>query len=239
MPQSFAGFSPEALQFFRDLSRNNMRDWFQARKEIYDTQVRGPMLELVEAINRDLTEFSPEHITEPAKAVYRIYRDTRFSKDKTPYKTHVGASLSHRQSQKHISAGYYFHVSHEEVGIAAGIYMPEPQELLTLRRAISERYDEVQEILEEKRLRKLCGPLQGEKLTRAPKGFRPDDPAVELLKLKQLYFWVTLDPQIATTRKLQKEVVDRFRAASPFVQFVNKVLQPGWKKKARAAEFLE
>ncbi len=232
--KSFAGFSAEALQFFRDLSRNNMREWFQTRKEFYEAQVRGPMLDLVEAINGDLSQFSPEHVTEPAKAVYRIYRDTRFSKDKTPYKTHIGANFRHRQSQKHTSAGYYFHVSHEEIGIAAGIYMPEPQDLLTLRRVMSERFKEVSALLPKK-----LGGLQGEKLTRAPKGFLPDDPAVELLKMKQLYFWVTIDPQIATTRKLQKEIVDRFRLAAPFVQFVNQALQPGWKQKARAAEFLE
>ena len=90
-----------------------------------------------------------------------------------------------------------------------------------------------------KLISKKLGSLQGDKLTRIPKGFSAEDPAADLLKLKQLYYWVTFDPQVATTSKLQKEIVSRFRLAHPFVRFVNEVLQPGWKKKARAAEFLE
>jgi len=92
----FPGFPPEALTFLRSLKRNNRREWFQPRKEIFETKVKAPIIQLVEAINAELLDFAPEHITDPKKAVYRIYRDTRFSADKTPYKTHIAAIFPDR-----------------------------------------------------------------------------------------------------------------------------------------------
>jgi uncharacterized protein (TIGR02453 family) len=88
----FTGFPAEGMQFFRSLARNNRREWFQPRKHIYDEQVKAPMMELVTALNAEMMRFAPNYVAdEPAKAIYRLYRDTRFSKDKTPYKTHIAA----------------------------------------------------------------------------------------------------------------------------------------------------
>ena len=129
----FPGFPPEALKFLRGLKRNNKREWFQARKEIFDTKVRAPMEQLVEAINAELLQFAPEHITDPKKAIYRIYRDTRFSADKTPYKTHLAAIFPRRSFERHASAGFYFHLSPEETGIAVGLYQPGKVELRATR----------------------------------------------------------------------------------------------------------
>ena len=120
----FPGFSPEALSFLRGLKRNNRREWFQPRKEIFEARLKAPMIQLVEAINAELLGFAPDHITDPKKAVYRIYRDTRFSADKTPYKTHVAAVFPHHGLGKQSSAGFYFHLTEKSVGIAAGSYMP-------------------------------------------------------------------------------------------------------------------
>lgn len=123
---TFPGFPPQALTFFRQLARNNTREWFQPRKAKYEEHVRGPMLDLVEQIVDDLRKFAVDHVVPPAKAVYRIHRDTRFSNDKTPYKTHVAALLPRAGLEKHAGAGFYFSVSHEKVEIAAGMYMPGP-----------------------------------------------------------------------------------------------------------------
>src|ERR1700688_4637899 len=112
----FPGFPPEALTFLRNLKRNNRREWFQPRKEIFETRVKAPMVELVEAVNAALLEFAPDHIADPSKAIYRIYRDTRFSADKTPYKTHIGAIFPRRGLGKHSSAGFYVHLSPKSVG---------------------------------------------------------------------------------------------------------------------------
>src|SRR5437764_10879353 len=111
MPKAFRGFPKEALTFLRQLERNNSRDWFQPRKELFERWVRAPMLRLVELLCEDLRRFAAEHVVEPKKALYRIYRDTRFSKDKTPYKTHIAAMFPARGMPKNTAAGFYFHVS--------------------------------------------------------------------------------------------------------------------------------
>src|SRR5512140_2573771 len=100
MRSGFPGFSSEAVQFFRGLARNNNREWFQPRKAVFDEQVKRPMGELVNALNAAMAGFAPDYVTEPEKAIFRIYRDTRFSKDKTPYKNHIAASFARRGMPK-------------------------------------------------------------------------------------------------------------------------------------------
>src|SRR5579863_6977269 len=170
-PQSnmFPGFPPEALKFLRGLERNNRREWFQPRKEIFETKVKAPMIDLVEAINAELPGFAPEHVNDPKKAIYRIYRDTRFSPDKTPYKTHIAAIFPRRGREKHASAGFYCGVSLEGIEVAGGIYMPGPQELLAIRTWLADRHAEFRKAAAGPR--KLMGGLQGESLQRIPKGF--------------------------------------------------------------------
>ena len=125
----FSGFPAEGLRFLKSLKRNNRRDWFQPRKEIYESALKRPMTELVEAINADLAKVAPGYVTETKKAIFRIYRDTRFSHDKTPYKTHIAAVFGKRGAPGHRGGMLYFHVSPVEVEIAGGIYHPEPEEL--------------------------------------------------------------------------------------------------------------
>lgn len=124
MMKTFPGFPPEALRFLRQLKRNNNREWFRAHKEIFDLKVKVPMVEVVLALGGALQSFAPELITEPDRAIYRIYRDTRFSPDKTPYKTHIAAHFAPRGVAKHAGAGLYFHIEPSEALIAGGIYMP-------------------------------------------------------------------------------------------------------------------
>ena len=101
-------FPPEALRFLRDLARNNRREWFQPRKEIFEATVRAPMLAVVESINAEFAKFAPDYIADPKKAVYRIYRDTRFSPDKSPYKTHLAAVFPRRGGEHGGSPGFFF-----------------------------------------------------------------------------------------------------------------------------------
>src|SRR5437016_78415 len=127
MRSGFAGFPPEGIQFFRSLARNNKREWFQPRKHIFEEQVKQPMRELVAAVNGAMMDFAPDYATDPDKAIYRIYRDTRFSKDKTPYKDHIAANFRWRAGGRHEGGGYYFAISHKEVAVGGGIYMPTPE----------------------------------------------------------------------------------------------------------------
>ncbi len=224
MPPRFPGFPPEAFTFLRDLEANNSRDWFQPRKSAFEKLVKGPMEELVEAVNASLAAFAPEHVTDPKKAVYRIYRDTRFSSDKTPYKTHIGANFPRRGVSKHGGGSYYFHVSPKEVLLACGAYMPGKEELLAIRTHIAANHAELARILRKKRIRELMGEIQGEALSRPPKGFPKDHPADALLRAKQWYFYTTLEPSIATTKDLYPALTTRFRAMQEFVDFLNAAL---------------
>jgi len=213
------------VDFLKGLKKNNKREWFQARKEVFDRSVKAPMEHLVEAINSHLVQFAPQFISDPKKAVYRIYRDTRFSKDKTPYKTHIAASLTRAGMERHVSAGYYFSVSPDQVEIAGGIYMPGPEQLRTIRDFLSEHHQEFRELVASKPLRKLVGDLQGDTMSRVPKGYPADHPAADLLKRKQWYFYDTrLDPALMTSPKLLGEIVKRFKQMAPFIDWMNRPL---------------
>lgn len=221
MAKAFPGFPAEGISFFAGLARNNRREWFQPRKEIFEEQLKRPMLELVASLNRDIAKFAPDYVTEPQKAVYRIYRDTRFSKDKKPYKTHLAASFDRQPSLGHGEAGYYLAISHKEVAIGGGIYMPDPKALLAIRNHVSEKHQELRRILANRTLRKLCGELQGDQLSRVPKGFQAEDPAADLLRFKQYVLYVVLPPDVAMTPVLEKEILTRFRAMTPFLNFLS------------------
>jgi len=238
MAAGFAGFPKEGIQFLRALKKNNRREWFQPRKHIYESQVKAPMLELVAALNAEMMEFAPAYVREPAEAVFRIYRDTRFSPDKTPYKTHIDAVFTRRGFARHDGAGLYVSVSPEEVEVAAGVYMPSPETLRTIRLHLLEHHAEFRRIISVKPLRALMRELRGERLTRAPKGFPANHPAADLVRYKQWLFWVLLDPPIALTPKLFDEIVARFRVLTPFVEFLNSPLRQA-KQAAPVGFFVE
>src|SRR5437763_729924 len=216
MNPGFGGFPPEAMPFLRALKKNNRREWFQPRKEIYEEKVRGPMIGLVTAVMRRMADFAPEHVGDPAKAVYRIYRDTRFSKNKIPYKTHIAAVFPRRDLEKHGGAGYYFSVSPDEIEVGGGVYMPPPESLRAIREHLVENHKEFRRITEARPVRRFFGEVYGDRLTRAPKGFAPDHPAADLLRLKQYLLFANLDVKLATSPKLYPEIVERFKAMTPF-----------------------
>src|SRR6266849_635909 len=219
----FAGFPPEAIQFFKGLERNNRREWFQPRKQIYDEQVKAPMADLIRTLTAEMMRFAPDYVTEPEKAIYRIYRDTRFSADKTPYKTHIAAIFPRRGYEKHVSAGFYCGVSLEGIEVAGGLYRPGPQELLAIRTWLADRHAEFRNAATGPRT--LMGELQGESLQRVPKGFDAAHPAADLLKMKQWLYYTILDAGLITSPRLLGEIVKRFRAMMPVVEMLNAPLK--------------
>lgn len=225
------------MAFLRTLAKNNHREWFQPRKEEYERLVREPMVRLVDELNRAMLGFAPEYVNDARKAIYRVYRDTRFSPDKTPYKTHIAAVFPRRGMEKHGSAGLYFSVSPKEVEVAGGVYLPGPEQLLAIRGHIAEHYGEFERILRARKLRELMGELQGEQLSRTPKGFADSHPAAHLLRYKQWLYWVLLDPPIATTPQLYDEVLKRFRVMVPLIDFLNAPLV-ALRKRPAAEAFL-
>jgi uncharacterized protein (TIGR02453 family) len=220
----FPGFPKEMTTFFRSLKRNNRREWFQPRKHVFDQHVKEPMIELVTALNRDFAKFAPEFVSDPKKAIFRIYRDTRFGADKTPYKTHIAASFARRGGERLAAGGFYFSVSHDQIEVAGGIYHPAPETMLVVRNHIAEHHQDLRRLLADRRVRRLLGDLQGDALTRAPKGFDPAHPAIQLIKMKDWILDTTLDPSLGTSPRLYKELADRFRAMTPLIEFLNRPL---------------
>ncbi|MDP9169360.1 MAG: DUF2461 domain-containing protein [Acidobacteriota bacterium] len=225
MKTAFRGFTPEGIAFLKDLAANNDREWFTPRKPVFDATVRLPMIELVGALHREMLRFAPAYVGEPAKCVFRIYRDTRFSKNKTPYKTHIAASFWRNDLEKNGGAGYYFSVSPEEIEIAGGLYSPEPDTLLAVRQHIAENFTEFKRLCEARGFKALLGALQGASATRPPRGFDPAHPEIDLLKRKQYFVFITLDPALATGPRLFREIVKRFEAITGFNEFLNRPLR--------------
>jgi len=232
----FPGFPPEALAFFRGLARNNNRDWFLPRKPLFEEKVKEPMRQLVDALNLALHDFAPEYETDPDKAIFRIYRDVRFSKDKKPYKEQIAATFRRRGAVLH-HGGFYVAISHKEVAVGGGVYMPEPGYLLAIRQRIAERHEEFRRILEARPVRKLLGNLEGEQLSRVPRGFPADHPAANLLRFKYYILYKELSPSLATSPKLYIAIVERFRVMVPFMRFLTESFAAKEKKPGAFAMF--
>jgi uncharacterized protein (TIGR02453 family) len=224
MKSKFAGFPPEALSFLGKLKRNNRREWFQPRKAEYEKLIKLPMLELIGCLNEEFARFAPNYVTTPQKATYRIYRDTRFSSDKSPYKTHISAIFPRVTALKREGAVFYFHFTPKELLVFGGVYMPEREELLAYRNLLHEHYADFQEVLRNRKLKSLMGELKGEKLSRMPKGFPVDHPAEELLRGKQWYLENTVDAAIVASPKLLPQLVQHFEAMLPMIEFLNQAL---------------
>jgi uncharacterized protein (TIGR02453 family) len=239
MKAAFPGFPKEGMAFLRALKKHNDREWFTPRKPTFEATVRQPMIELVSALHREMLRFAPEYVGEPVKCVYRIYRDTRFSKDKTPYKTYASALLLRNGFDKYAGcAAYYFAVSPENIEVAGGVYTPDRDVLLAVRRHIADNHKQFRSTFGGAKVKRLLGELQGESLSRVPKGFDPDHPAAELIRRKQYLLDTQLDPKLATTPKLLGELVTRIEAMAPFIEFLNRPLVARQSKLKRDEAFL-
>ena len=221
---SFPGYPKRGITFLRQIVTHNNRDWFQEKKAIYEEDVRGATADLVEALNAKLKGFAPDYLADPKKAIMRIYRDTRFSKNKDPYKTNVSALFTHHGCKRGNSAGFYLSVSAGGVDVVAGAYeLPTPL-LTAVRTAIAEDPKTLPRLAGRKGVKDGFGALQGEQLKRVPRGFDAEHPAADLLRNKQFYVHTQLPLKLATTPQLYPEIVKRFKAATPFVAWLDEAM---------------
>lgn len=225
MDTTFPGFPKETLRFLRALRRNNNRDWFLAHKDTYETSVRAPMLELVTALGGAILNFAPEMVVDPRRNVYRIYRDIRFSQDKSPYKTQIAALFWPRSLAKNACAALYFHLEPAEVLVAGGIYMPGPAEIRAIRGHIAVNWEQMRTIVSAPQFRKLFGGLEGEQLARPPRGFPLEHPAMDLLRYKQFLVSTTCPPGLGESPELFPRIVTAFAAMMPLLRFLNAPLE--------------
>jgi len=217
-------FTDSTLKFLRSIQKNNNREWFRTHRNQYETNVRKPMIEILDRLSVDLLRFAPDLIASPKRSMYRIYRDTRFSSNKSPLKTQIAAIMPHRELTKHGGAGLYFHIAPDHVLIGAGIYAPEPRELNYLREHISLNSNQLRTIVESPSFRRNFGELKGQRLKRVPRGFDHDHPAAYYLKFRQFLASNEQPTHFATRPRFYNSLVRLFEQLSPFVYFLNEPL---------------
>lgn len=215
--------SQSTFQFLKDLQANNERDWFNDHKTRYQA-AKEEFENFIDALIAEIGKFDPAVSHFKAKdCVFRIYRDVRFSKDKSPYKTHFGAHITSapRKSEIHSRAGYYIHLQPGASMLGGGAYLPESKWLRAIREKIYSETDLFKSILNDQSFKKYFGEIEGEKLVKAPKDFPADHPAIELLKQKSF---------LATHQLKDKDVLSSgfldhsgrvFQTLYPFDAFLN------------------
>jgi uncharacterized protein (TIGR02453 family) len=215
---------PEGLAFLRSLARHNDRTWFTPRKAVFEAELKEPMLAIIDKVNQSMEKFAPEYIRPPQKCLFRIYRDTRFSADKKPYKEHVAAWWMPDGLKKTSGAGFYFHVSAKETVIAAGVWMPEKEQLAAIRNWLLEHHLAFRKLIQKPAVRKTFEAFEGNPLVRPPKGFPPEHPAMDLLRCRMWGLSTTLPATAALEKDFAAQLVRRFRLAAPVVQALNEPL---------------
>jgi len=217
-------FTADTLRFLRALKRNNDREWFRARKDRYDAHVRGPMIAVIERLAKDFSQFAPELEASTKTSLYRIYRDTRFSDDKTPLKIQVSASFRWKGLPKGEGAGLYLEVHPQWVWMGGGFWAPPAPALVRIREQVAATWPEIDRIARAKTFRTVLGELHGESLTRVPRGYPHDHPAAEYLKLKQFLGGRKFPPAFATSAEFFPALVQTYKALMPLIRFLNQPL---------------
>ena len=216
----------KSLSFISDLKNNNHKEWFHANRKRYD-EARGEFLAFVETLVNEIQVFDPTlGPVEPKSTVFRINRDIRFSRDKSPYKTNFGAFMV-PGGKKSGNAGYYFHLEPGASFTGGGVYHPMPDVLKIIRNEIYENAEEFKGIIEEKKFNDYFGEFYDDRLKTAPKGFSKDFEHIDLLKYKSYIVSRSHEDVLVTSDRLVEEVVKDFRLMYPLIKFINFALGSG------------
>jgi len=219
--------SKDTLQFLADLKANNNRDWFLDNKKRYET-VKKDYHQLIASLLEALKPLDPSlEILEVKDCTFRINRDVRFSKDKSPYKTNLGIWIS--SGAKHTEAsGYYLHIENETCFVGGGLYCPQPDQLQKIRKEIHFFYDDLQEILNDPTFQSTYQNLNRDEnstLKNPPKGYDKEDPAIEFLKLKSFTATQKFDSKLVTQKDFVPIIVEKMIALKPFNNFIDRALE--------------
>jgi uncharacterized protein (TIGR02453 family) len=217
-------FTPKTVSFLRALKRHNDREWFRARRDQYDAHVHGPMVEVVERLAQDFRTVAPELIASPKQSLFRIYRDTRFSGDKKPLKTHAAAIFRTRALPKPQGAGLYFEIAPGWVWIGGGMWRPEPPELVRIREHIAGTWPKIRTLTGSAAFRRRFETLSGDTMSRVPRGYAADHPAAAYLKYRQFYGGAEFPASLAHSREFYPTLLATFKALMPLVRFLNEPL---------------
>jgi uncharacterized protein (TIGR02453 family) len=220
---AFNGFPADAVRFLAELARSNNRVWFQANKDRYEQSIRGPALAFIEAMAGPLERISRHIYADPSPtggSLMRIYRDTRFSPDKTPYKTNIGIQFRHERGDDVHAPGLYFHIDPKECFLACGMWRPPADALAAIRARIAEHPDIWLAARDNKAFVKVWGRVSGEALKRPPRSFDLDHPCIEDIKRKDFLGVLDLPRADMSLPKLPNQVAKAFAAGTPLMKFL-------------------
>jgi uncharacterized protein (TIGR02453 family) len=219
----FDGFPRDAVRFLAELGKNNNRPWFQANKARYEQSVRGPAVAFIEAMSPLLERVSPFMFADPSLSggsLMRIYRDTRFTGGKEPYKTNVGIQLRHERGEDAHAPGFYLHIDAKEFFICCGIWKPDAPTLAAIRARIAEFPQAWLAARDDRKFVKTWGAIWGERLKRPPRGFDADHPCIEDIKLKDFLGVLDLDRKLMSSPKLLDTAAKAFATGYPLMKFL-------------------
>jgi uncharacterized protein (TIGR02453 family) len=216
-------FTPESFAFLRELRENNNREWFAQHKQRYEREVRDPALRFISDFGPYLSRIAPKLVADPRRSMFRIYRDTRFSRDKSPYKTHVGIHFFHEKAKAAASVpGFYLHISPGECFAGGGIWHPDPGSLAKIRAAIAAKSPDWV------RIKKSKLPVEGGSLKRPPRGFAADHPLIDDLKRTDFISSIRLKDADLTSPNFLATFDRACKKMTPLVAFVAKSLRLSW-----------
>lgn len=234
IPRPFAGFRPAALTFLRALKKNNRREWFEANRAAYEREIKAPLKAFVEELDVRFATVAPEFVGDPKSSLFRIHRDIRFSKDKSPYKTHAAFWIFHRAPGRGVGqtvdggAGFYFHLEPGASLVAAGLWMPPRPKLQLVRDAIAddpESWESV--VLAAPFVRRFGGLTEGDPgvlLKRLPRGYAPGHPAARWLRFNSFTASRALSDADVLSSRLASVVMKDFTAMLAFTRWLNRAL---------------
>jgi uncharacterized protein (TIGR02453 family) len=221
-PSRFQGFKREGFLFLKELAANNDRDWFHENKPRFESDVLAPTLAFIEAMQPALRKISPFFLAIPKRmggSMMRIYRDTRFSKNKAPFKTNVGIHFRHELGSDVHAPGYYLHLEPGGCFVGAGIWMPDTESLAMIRTLIAEDSRDWKKARDDKKFRAKFS-MEGDRLKTAPRGFSTDHPMIDDLRRKSFAGLAPISERELTTPSCVELIAERFREAKPLMKFL-------------------
>ena len=209
--------NPDVFTFYRELKENNTREWFEPQKSRFKA-LESEIKEYTEELKKNLNKTDE---IERAK-IFRIYRDVRFSKNKTPFKTHFGISFHRKKPQ--LRGGYYLHIAPEDSFIATGFWNPEKEDLLRIRKEMEVDAAELRDVIADSKLKSYWGDIEGEELKTAPKGFSKDHADIDLIRKKQFLFVKKFTDKEVLALDFQDQIIKHVEAIRPFCDYMTNIL---------------
>ena len=213
--------SPSSIAFLKSLAKNNSREWFNKNKARYLTEYEN-MIAFTDALLKEMRKHDTIETPSGKDSLFRIYRDTRFSKDKTPYKTYWAGSI--KRATNKLRGGYYFHIEPGHSLVAGGFFSPNSGDLSRIRQDIDRNYPDWKKMLSGKKISKAFDGLKGEKVSTTPKGFSKDNPAIDLLKHKQFYFERKFSDEELMAPGFLSALSQTFMNLRPYFDYMSQVL---------------